>query len=161
MKKIFAIIICLSMLSLTACTQGDYSNAARCSDIADSVKLSLSDGQEYENYDSSHIKYNFEDTSLQDDACIFYSVDSSDINEVGIFHGAKEDDIDELTAIIENYLRDMRENQRAFIESYAPNEIPKLEDARVYIFGNYIVYTILPSDQRDAAIDEIEKILLK
>ena len=161
MKKLLCYLLLICAIPLSSCGNMDYSDNVRCSDIADSVKKVLSDGKEYERYGEEHIRYNFENTDLHDDACILYSADSTDINEIGILHASREETVEDLAKNTEKYLRDIKVNQRAFIESYAPNEITKLDSSRIYIFGNYIVYTILPSSERDAAIEEIEKSLLK
>lgn len=161
MKRFFCVLLSAITVLLCACTQRSYSDDLGCANIISSVEKKLSDTQEYEVFGEKHIKYNFDDTEALDDACILYSTDSTDINEIGIFHAANPSYVAELADEVEDYLRDMRTEQRAFIESYAPNEISKLDGSRMYIFGNYVVYTILPTSERDVAIEEIEGLLSK
>ena len=161
MKSLFCVLLLASAIFLSSCANKDYADDVKCANIIASVEEILPDTQEYEVFGEEHIKYNFENARAQDDACILYSADSTDINEIGIFHAPSEGLVASLAEDVENYLQNMRTDQRAFIESYAPNEISKLDGSRIYVFGNYVVYTILPTNERDAAIEEIEGLLLK
>lgn len=161
MKSLFCVLLLASAIFLSSCANKDYADDVKCANIIASVEEILPDTQEYEVFGEEHIKYNFERTETKDDACILYSADSTDINEIGIFHAASESFVAELAEEVENYLQDMRTDQRAFIQSYAPNEISKLDGSRVYVFGNYVVYTILPPHERNDAIEEIEHLLLR
>ena len=115
----------------------------------------------YETYGDDHLRYYFEDTKLHDDVCLRYSALSEDINEIGIFHTATRHDQEEIRDLAEDYLEDLLEEQSAFIASYAPEELPKLEGAEVRTFGNYTVYAI--ADDRDRALifETVEKALRK
>ena len=68
---------------------------------------------------------------------------------------------EEIRDLAEDYLEDLLEEQSAFIASYAPEELPKLEGAEVRTFGNYTVYAI--ADDRDRALifETVEKALRK
>ena len=51
----------------------------------------------------------------------------------------------------------MKSEERAFIATYAPEELPKLDNAKVKQFGHYVAYVIASSDRADAAMSTIEK----
>ena len=61
--------------------------------------------------------------------------------------------------MLKNYISDLQENQKAFIASYAPREIPKLEDAEVRRYKSYVIYTVLDENSRLEAFEEINDLL--
>ena len=144
-----------------SCDQLEYSDAASCQELGNQAKslLEKQTRMDYELYDDMHIKYNFDATELHDDSFIFYSAEVENIDEVGIFHAGSKENATAIASLAEKYISDMQKNQRAFIESYAPAETAKLDDARVYILGNYVIYTILSPSDRSAVIDKIESLL--
>ena len=156
-KKLFLplLILIISILS-SSCSKPEYSDDKDCRSLAESVK---DDGTEYEEHDEEYLKFFFENSSLQDDFCIIYSRDTGDITEIGVFHAPDTDSARELMTVIESYISEMQDTQRAFIGSYAPLELPKLDGATVKRFGNYLVYSI--SDNSEEIFSSIEKTLKK
>lgn len=160
MKKIYAIftVLCL-LLCLTGCNRSDYKNDIPCSKILDSVEEQLPIDLGYKNFDGDHIKYYFRNTKADDDHALRYSVKSENIDEFGIFHAPDDKSKKELTKIAEEYLDELLKEKKAFIASYAPDELPKLENAEVKSFGNYVAYAILDQKGRELFFDTVEKSL--
>ena len=75
---------------------------------------------------------------------------------MGIFHAPNEGDAKKLKEITQRYLDGLLEEKGAFIGSYAPKELEKLENAEARIFGNYVAYAILSEDDRKLFFDTIE-----
>lgn len=113
----------------------------------------------YESFDGDHIKYYFKDTRLDDDHALRYSVKSENIDEFGIFHAPDESSKKELKKLAKSYVDTLLEEKKAFIASYAPKELPKLEDAEVRVFGNYVAYAILDPNDRELFFETVEKSL--
>ena len=63
----------------------------------------------------------------------------------------------EFFGTVSSYLEDQRVTQKAFIESYAPREVPKLEGAEARRYGHYVVYTILSAEDKKAVWDLTDK----
>ena len=78
---------------------------------------------------------------------------------MGVLHAPDRNSAKKLCALTEEYLKALYDDKRAFIESYAPNEIPKLEDAEARIYGNYVAYAILSDSDRELFFDTVEKTL--
>lgn len=164
MKRIillFLSIILSASLFLYSCSARDYSDKVRCAELAQTAQDCAKAENGYAIYGSDHIKYSFKNTDMHDDCCIIYSIDTNDINEIGIFHAKSADSVEALAELAQDYLTDMKQNQRAFIESYAPEETPKLDGARIYVLGNYVIYTILSAKDRDKVMQSIEDLLLQ
>ena len=163
MKRIylFAILIALILPFFASCSEQKYSDTVSCQELGNATKSLLAKQNllEYELYDDMHIKYNFDATEIHDDSFIFYSAEVENIDEVGIFHTENKEHATAIASLAEKYISNMQKDQRAFIESYAPAEITKLDDARVYIMGNYVIYTILSPNDRNTVIKKIESLL--
>ena len=158
MKKLFctALLICLSLCS---CSRSQYADDVACTDLSKHMRNVLGDGQEYTEFDSTHREFYFEDSDEYDDCSLIYSTDTNDINEIGVFHTKNGDAADDIAEDCREYIADMKENSRTFISSYAPTELPKLDGAEVRRFGNYVVYTVLPTDKAEAVFDAVREML--
>lgn len=162
MKRFFCVFISLLfILSLCGCSaKKEYADDVSCSTLYEEISEELDDGNQYLEFNSIHMETYFPNTDEYDDCYTVYSADVNDINEIGIFHS----DGEYVAGIFEScqtYIQDMRENSRAFISSYAPDQLPRLDAARVERFGNYVVYLILPEELSEEVIDKIEDILSK
>ncbi|MBO5415418.1 MAG: DUF4358 domain-containing protein [Clostridia bacterium] len=160
-KKFFVISVFITALSLLlcSCSSKGYCDDASCSELSSAAKDALGMEQEYAGHGEEYLEYFFEDDTYHDDFSIIYTVDANNIDEIGIFHAPDAHSADELYEDAVDYIEDMRKENRAFIGSYAPEELPKLDGAKVRIFGNYVVYVIAEPDQIDSALDAIEKVL--
>ena len=101
----------------------------------------------------------FAQGSLFDDFSVIYSTDANDINEIGIFHCEDEISAKEFFTVLKGYVSDQQENQKAFIASYAPREVPKLDVAEARRYGNYVIYTILDQNAKNEVFDEAKELL--
>ncbi|MBO5938644.1 MAG: DUF4358 domain-containing protein [Clostridia bacterium] len=161
--KRFLVVLLLMTLLLSSCAKKEktYADDLPCAELADTVEEQIPVDFGYETFGGEHLRYYFEDTKLHDDACLRYTVRSEDIGEFGIFHTPDEASRQEIEDLCEDYLETLREEKTTFIESYAPEEVPKLERAEVRSFGNYTVYAILSDDDRELLFDTVEKKLVK
>ncbi len=158
--KILCACACVC-LCLVSCAREKYADDKPCANVSAAATKELNDGLEYTEFDASHREFYFKDSTLYDDCSLVYSTDTNDINEIGVFHAVNEKAAKYLEAECLDYIDELREDERAFIASYAPEELPKLDGAKVYRFGNYVVYTVLPTDKTYDVLDQIEKILMK
>ncbi len=160
MKNFSAIAISLFLfVFLTSCAKVGFTDSAECERLGELIVSAVNDGQEYILHDDAHLSLFFDDE--YDDCFVAYSANTSDISEFGIFHSPNEKAADELYDEVRDYVSDMQEEERAFISSYAPDELSKLDAARVKRFGNYVVYTVLPKDTANEVFGEVEKYLSK
>jgi len=158
--KRFAILLLLTCL-LCGCAQDAprYADDLSCSALMEQAEETIPVEYGYATFGADHLALYFEDTSLPDDYCLRYSTLSEDVNEVGIFHVTDDAHREKMEELVEGYLEELREEKIAFVASYAPQEVPKLEDARVRSFGNYVVYAILRREEQTAFFQAIEQAL--
>ncbi|MBQ1963425.1 MAG: hypothetical protein II369_04835, partial [Clostridia bacterium] len=61
--------------------------------------------------------------------------------------------------VLEKYLADSFTKNQTWYDSYIPTETPKLRDAEVKIFGNYVIYVIADKEDRTALLSTVEELL--
>ena len=150
--------ICALCLALCACSHKQYRSDLSCRELCDVAIEIANDGEEYAEHGESHLKYEFgDDARVADDICIVYSVKVEDISEIGVFFTEDAERVKDIAEDCKDYLEDMREGKSAFISSYAPEELPKLDNADVRIYGNYVIYAVLDKNAAENVFDEIEK----
>ena len=164
MKKIsFSRLVCLlALLSLlillASCAQShSFSDGLSCKSLMDVAQGKIPDELGYTELGNEQILYYFDETDAYDDVCLRYSLQSGSINEIGIFHSPDEQRAKEIEEELRDYLEDMMEEQGAFLATYAPEELPKLEEAEIRRFGNYTVYAILSKDDKTAVFGALSE----
>ncbi len=163
MKRFFVLTLSLMLMSLSlhGCSEKEpiYADDVSCSELMDTLEKQIPVPFGYETYSPEQIQFYFENTDDHDDACLRYSKQSENINEIGIFHAPDAQARKELEGVIDRYLDELRTDQSAFIGSYAPEELPKLEGAEQRSYGNYTVYVILEEADRELIFETVEKLL--
>ena len=161
MKRIICAVFLLWLtVTFFSCSEGDlYRNDLPCAEILIAAEKQIPVDMGYEDIGVDHIKYNFDETALDDDHAFRYSKAAEDINEIGIFHAPDVSSRKELERLTKGYLETTLEEKGAFIASYAPRELEKLKKAEVRTFGNYVVYAILAETDRNVFFDTVEKML--
>ena len=159
MKSILCVFLSLLCVLLCGCSANKkYADDLGCAELYGRFADELDDGNRYLEFNSIHRDTYFPNKEAYDDCYLVYSADVNDINEIGIFH-ADGEYVADIFESCRAYVEDMRQNSRAFISSYAPDQLPRLDAARVERFGNYVAYLILPEGLIEEVIDEIEDIL--
>ena len=159
-KKLFAFLLLLTLLASVGCRQRKkYRSDIPCATITAAIGDDLSRKEDFLPFGEDHVRFSFENTDRFSDKSLVYSTPSENIDEIGVFRAENDEDVDELRRLCEQYVTTLREDMRAFVESYAPREATKLDRAEVRVFGHYIVYTVLSDEDRAEAYEEIEKLL--
>ena len=155
MKKltlITALLICL-VICLNACTSYRDDVAAR--DIAPTALESLSTVGGFTALDELFLSLEFSNPELIEsdvsDWVVYSSSSTTSVDEFGIFHVKADGDLDAVKAEVTAYVEATQVKLQVFLEKYEPAETTKLENAQVFVYGNYVVYTIL-LDEDTAAV---------
>lgn len=143
---------------LCACSHKEYASDVRCRELCELATDDMQGDKEYSEYGDEFLKYELgEHAQAATDSCILYSTRVDDIDEIGIFFAEDDEDVKDIAKDCKAYIEDMQDNKRAFISSYAPSELPKLDKAEVRIYGNYVVYSILDADDTENIYNIIEE----
>ena len=162
MKKFLCLTLALLALALplTACSK-KYADDVSVKDLTDEIKFNLSGTlPEYSVADKGYLDDYFSIPDYVTDHEILFSTAGNDLDELGVFH-VTEGNAEDLAEKLEGYLKNSYEQNKDWYDSYMPEETPKLRDAEVKVFGNYVVYGILSDANRQAAFDAVEAELKK
>ncbi len=161
MKKFLCVSLLLILLVFaTGCRPSvTYRRDVSCQALTDAVCDRLGDEGGYLPFGDEHLRFFFDDTDDYTDKSLVYTVRSENIDELGVFLAESDEDVDELRRLCEEYLAALREENRAFIESYAPREAQKLDLATVRVYDRYVVYAVLSQDDLDTAFATVEELL--
>lgn len=152
----FIMILCLSFV---ACASSNYKNDVAVKDLSDAAMKTVSISKGYFDADEDVFKDDLGGSSDIDSYIIKISNDAQNINEYGVFHAKSQNAAKSFKNSINDYISKKKNN--SWYEQYVPNEIPKLNAAEARVYGNYVVYAIIPESQKTAFFGAIEELLNK
>ena len=158
MKRIILTLLALTLLlSLAACKSTNYADNKQVIELADGVVTALNDGKTYSTAEADFLDSYFAKPDYVTESVIRFSTDGNDLNEFGIYH-VTEGKAEDMKALLTKYVTDFYDLYNA---NYLPEETPKLRDAEVKVFGNYVVYAMLNDADRETAFQKLEELLAK
>ena len=152
-------LLALLLPALSACrSERHYTDDLTASELASDAQDALS-GTVYLAADHSYLNDYFPIPEEVTDYRIYFASDGNNLDEFGIWH-ANAATAEPLSALIRGYLDESLARNRSFYDSYIPQETPKLRDAEVRVFGNYVAYAILDEADRKTFFHTVEQDLL-
>ena len=158
-KYVFLTLILALFISLGGCSAKKYRDDVSCKTLVDSVSAKMPEELDFLELDESFREFYFEGAEEYDDCYIVYSSPSEDISEIGIFHAVSDQAAEKIEGVCYEYIVDLGQNSRAFIASYAPEELTKLDGAEVRRYGRYVVYTVLDASDAERVFESVENAL--
>ena len=144
-KPFFSLLITLGLL-LTSCEKTlTYTDSLTSEELSEKALETLH-STDFLSADSSYLS-DYIDLSHLPKGTVFFAADGKNLDEFGIWHLPAEQ-VGEMKNLLESYLSESLERNRSFYDSYIPEETPKLRDAEVRVFGNYVAYAILSEHDR-------------
>ena len=167
MNKYIKILIILLMLAiifgivitLLYTTDEDYNNNYSAKELYMLVENSF--------YTEGGTKMMDEDIILEfvdeapdyiEDYIVVKANNAKNINEIGIFKVEKES-LNEMKSIIDKYVIDLQNSYRAM--EYFPQEVEKIDGAKIKVLGNYIIYSFLNEKDSNEFYKAIKNTLTK
>ena len=162
MKKIITLILIFALTSslLISCGKGSYKDDVSLDTISQKIESLVSVDGGYTKLSEDYLQFYFELPAEVTEKVVVQSSKSEDITEFGIFKADKKN-IDELEDAIEDYIDEQEDVLVPQVNMYAPEQAPKIENASVKVFGNYVVYLVMEKDDQRAVYDAIEALLKK
>ena len=152
----------MTFVFVSSCSKTpSYREDVKCATLTGAISIEAENKADFVEYTNEELSFLFSDLSQCDDYSIIYSLPTSDISEIGVFHCPDEKSAKNILEIAKSYVEDQKNNQRAFLSSYAPYELEKLDNAEVHNYGRYVVYVILDQKNASLAFDTIENLLKK
>lgn len=167
MKKYFvrllsALLLSLALLTaLASCGGGaEYRDDISVTAVGDAVKAAVPISDGYYAADSDYLGFYFKGAEeIIDSHTVEFSAASTNINQFGIFH-VKDGKVADMKALCESYIATMKERWVAQA-NYIASEHPKMENAEVRVFGNYVVYVMLTPSDKATVFNAIDGLLKK
>ena len=159
MKRIILLLLLsLPILVFSSCKQEKYSSSLTSKELTDALIGQISGSEDYIEYTDEELSYFDFARSSDADITLLYSRAAEDVGEIGVvrvFDGKSK----EMKSALEEYLKDQQKEKGAFFKNYAPGELLKLERAEVRCFGDYVVFTVLSSEESQAVFEKAEEVL--
>lgn len=162
-KKIICIVLSvIALFTLVSCsTAGKYKDDVSLDQLREAVINAVPENNGYTLMGKDYVSLEFSKgsdiTENTSGYCIFASTTSSNVNECGIFivNGDKA----KVKAAVEEYLNSQVAKLRSMLQMYSESELAKLDEAKVTVYGNYVIYTIFSKEQTKSALNAIENLL--
>ncbi len=158
-RRSLGLLLLLSCLIpvLSACG-GSYRNDLTAPEVMASVEAALPVGDGYRAAGEDFItasEWGDEYTTLLDmlaeHRILLSERSDSNVDEIGILHIKSDGDMREAKAIVEAYVSAKQLRLKSLLEAYNPDELPKVENGKVTVCGQYILYTILGDSETTQA----------
>ena len=167
LRVLLTLLLALAMaLPLVACNGGSYRDDLTAAQLTDDITAALPAGDGWRQVSDSYISPSSWGEDYADylakvaDYRILVSENSDmNVDEVGVFVCKSAQDAKAVKKFAENYLAAKALQLKPLLESYNPDELPKLDNATVTVMGRYVVYTILSTADTATAGSAAEKAL--
>ena len=160
MKKLLLILLSLLLLALSACSNPSYANDVPLDTLATTIEESVATKRDYTTADHGALDDYFQTPDYVTDSRIRFSTEAKNLDEYGIFH-VTDGNAAAMARLLQDYLDRSYEENRTWYDSYMPEETPKLRDAEVRVFGNYVVYAVYSAADKDALFNALHEALLQ
>jgi len=177
MKKICAVILLTALLLLPSCKADGPENTpdadiesvilddVATADISASFDAVLVNSAKLTAVDDDYVNGMMGiDLSGVDEYILKIQTSGTEIDSYGIFRIAKNEEnsfsdssVDMLKTTVSEYINTLKANWEGF--NYLPEEMPKLESAKILQKGRYVVFVIASSDEIKAVEEVFENIL--
>ncbi len=161
MKRIMLVVLALLCLTLCACTpKNQYANNVTPSDLADKSVAAIGVSEDYMSADADHYDFYFGESEAYAkvvDCTIMFSRAETDVNEFGVFRAKTESDTTAVCEMVQAYLDDQTANLRSFAANYSPDDMAKIDNAGIEVYGCYVVYYILGAEDETTALNALKQ----
>jgi len=158
MKRILLILTALMLLfSASACNKTNYRDDLPVNALSGSVISSLAD-TDYSTADEGFLDDYFQTPDYVRESIVCFATEGNNLNEFGIYR-VTDGNAAQMKEVLEKYLSDSYTKNQSWYDSYIPEETPKLRDAEVKVFGNYVVYAIFSQEGRNTVFATVEEML--
>lgn len=154
MKNKIAFILTAVLLLCLLCACGGSSKDVAMADVQNAVTSAV-DIDSFDNISEKNERYimmfGFSDDNTPDDYFIYCAKESANCDEFGVFKASDSSSVQEIKTAVEQYIANKPISNN--VAAYFPEELPKYENAKVWVEGEYIMYAILDNDSLKSVSD--------
>lgn len=159
MKRFLIILLTLALLPiLPSCANTHYRDDVKLTDLVKSVEAAIPARTDYATAEAGTLDDYFSMPDYATESVIRFSMNAKNLDEYGIFH-VTDGNASAMAKLLRDYLAQAYEDNRVWYDSYMPEETPKLRDAEVKVFGNYVVYAIYSSADKATLFNAVKAAL--
>ena len=156
MKRISLILLALVLLiMLPACTSASYSDDVALDALTQAIEAALPSDALYSTAHEGSLDDYFTMPDYVTDSVIRFSTNAKNLDQYGIFH-VTDGNASAMQALLRDYLERVYEENQVWYDSYIPEETPKLRDADVRVFGNYVVFAVYSGSDKAILFDTVK-----
>ena len=163
MKRILSLAIAVLCLMLCACgSKVNYVSDVTSDKVANAMASAIGKSEDYMGGDTDLYEFYFggqETYAKVKDCKILFSRLETDVNEMGVFRAASEQDVAAVRAMVQGYLDEQTATLRSFAANYSPEDMAKIDNAGIDVYGVYVVYYILDAEHEAEALDAVKVLL--
>ncbi len=156
-KRIFAVFSILFLI-LTSCEGQTYRNDLSAEEVckicAETLEIEDAGMEGKEAFPEKNRP------GINPEVAVCFSGNGNSLDEIGVWKATGEKPRQVAIFLADSLFQRYEEN-KGFYQSYIPEEMPKLQEAEVRVYGNYVVYAVLSPQQKKAFFQMVEKTLAK
>ena len=156
MKKALVLLLIFTLLLCSCSAKNNYADDVSVKALAQKGIGALTEFTEFITAEPGYLDDWFTTPDYVRDSAIYFATDANNHDQFGIYH-VTEGNAKAMAALVRAYLDDCYEN---FNNLYNPEEMPKIRDAQVEIYGNYVVYAVLDEADRAPFLLAIQNTLI-
>jgi len=160
LKKTTAVVFSALLIFalLTACGGDKVKDDVPVSDISEAMTSAIGAGDNLAVRDNNYIAHMIGlDSDSYADCIVMTNNIGTSVDEYGIFKAADSKQAKTIADTLQSYIDMAKTDSLRF--SYTPEELPKVEGAKVTTVGNYVMYSILSDANRASVLTAFESIL--
>ncbi len=155
MKKFLAFLLLATALLCSCAKQTDYVDDYSVKALAQKGMVALTEQKEFTSAEKGYLDDWFIAPDYIRDSVIYFATDANNHDQFGIYH-VTDGNAKAMAVLLADYLDDCYENYNSM---YNPEELPKIRDAQVKVYGNYVVYVVFDEADRTAFLSAVENAL--
>lgn len=149
------LVVTVLLFSIAPLTDAKNISAKAISEV---IQMALPTEFGYVDNTEYAMKHELSVLTCVNDSHVVVCAEATNFNEFGVFYVENERDVKRCVKQLTEYVaRRKAQFQNGVI--YDINEYPKFENAKVTAIGRYVIYTILETAQKTAAIQAVEHAL--
>ena len=162
---VLALMLVLA-LPLVSCGADEdaFATDVPAASLGDAIQAEIGSREDYMMAEPSDYSFYFNDDpaiALINDSTMRFHPEVTNVNELGVFRTASVDDAKEVERMVKAYLDMQTTDLRSFAKNYSPEDLAKIDAARVERVGAYVVYLVLSPEHADAAMARVRAELQK
>ena len=155
-KLLLALLLFSVTTALCACNGGSYKNNVDVDKLASKALACIPLATGYLDWDDDSIEYYFGEAEELADCEVYESKDGNDHNLFAIFKAKKSGDVNKIKSACESFIKKYSSDISGSVQNYAPGEAEKYENAKVTVYGDYVIVTGLWGNDASAVLGAIE-----